>query len=201
MPYIIKPHRVRNVVAALSASALLIGAVPAVAGAACPSSPTSQAFAQFGDEAAYTLVEGGTFESGAPGWSLSGASVESENEVLIPTGDRYALKIRPRGRATSPGFCVSSEYPSFRFLFRKAAGWGGLNVGLAWTDESGSHYVSVGWLHGGGSWALSPVLELAGNLPLTGAESTITPVHLVFEGSQPGQKWAISDVYIDPYSR
>ena len=76
-----------------------------------------------------------------------------------------------------------------------------MNVGLAWTDESGSHYVSVGYLEGGSSWTLSPVLELAGNLPLPGAESTITPVHLVFEGSNWGQKWAISDVYIDPYSR
>jgi hypothetical protein len=201
MPNKICLRRARIVVAALIGSTLLIGAAPAMAGAACPSGPTSRAFAQFGDNAAYTLVEGGTFESGAAGWLLQGASAGAEFESFIPTGDRHALKIGTNGKATSPGFCVSSEYPSFRFLLRKAAGFGTLNVGLSWTDASGEHYIAVDSLQGMHHWMPSPVLELAGNLPLPEAEETITPVHLVFESSQPNQRWAITHIFIDPHSR
>ena len=176
MPYIIHPRRMRSIVAALFGSAFLIGCVPAIAGAACPSSPTSTPFKQFGDSAAYSLVQGGSFESGAPGWSLSKSAVVVGNESYNVAGGSHSLAIQPTGVAVSPAFCVSTAYPSFRFFARQTSGsWAVLNVILRWTDSSGtSHDTTVASLQTGTSWALSPVLQLATTLPLWQAGSTLS---------------------------
>jgi hypothetical protein len=201
MPYIIGPRSARSVAAAVFASALLSGAVPAMASAACPSGPTSKQFAQFGDEASYTLVQGGSFEAGAPGWELNKAVVTGGE--ASSSGDTHALAIHPGGRAVSPGFCVSSEYPSFRFLLRQVRGGGKLSVGLRWTNGSGQvQETTVAALEGSSSWAPSPVLLLASSLPLSEAsEGTLTPVQLVFRPTHPGLEDAIDSVYLDPYRR
>jgi hypothetical protein len=222
MPYIIRPRRAQKIAAALFAAVLLIGVVPAMANAACPPGPTSHPFAPFGDNASYTLIPGGSFTSGAPGWSLTnalvlGASSESElrgasdnhgrgnedNEGAgseANEGGSHALVIYPYGVAVSPAFCVSSEYPSFRFFARKLEGFGSLNVSLRWTDSLGfSHEIPGASVQGGRSWAPSPVLELASKLPVSKPGSTLS-VRLVFTPSL-GSAWAIRDVYIDPYSR
>ncbi len=219
MPYIIHPRRIRRIVAAIFGSALLLGSVPALAGAACPSSPSTTALAKFGDTAAYTLLSGGTFESGAPGWSLTEAEVVGGSGA---NGDTGSLVIQQDGVAVSPAFCVSSEYPSFRFFARQVSGGeqvsdgdrvggedrvsGGdgrftsLNVSLRWRDLYGfSHDTSVAQLQPGSAWTLSPVLKLATALPMWMNQSTLS-VRLVFEPND-GGAWAIDDIYIDPYRR
>ena len=209
MPNRIHPRRMRNMLAALIGSASLIGCVPAVAGAACPSNPTTAALAQFGDNAAYTLLSGGSFESGAPGWSLTRAEVASATGA---TGGAYSLVIQPNGVAVSPAFCVSSEYPSFRFFARQVSGGGdsrggggwfggsSLSVSLRWTNAWGfSQDTDVASLQPGSAWTLSPVLKLASALPLWMSQSTLN-VKLVFEANGSGS-WAIDDVFIDPYRR
>ncbi len=196
----------RKIVAALSGTALLVGAVPAVAGAACPSSPSSNVFAQFNDNASYVLVQGGNFESGASGWSLTNAAIVEDSGS--PSGDRHSLVIQPEGVAVSPAFCVSSEYPTFRFLTHKISGGGVLNVSLRWTDAFGwSHSILVSSLQPGTAWSISPVLKLATDLPLWMPGSTLS-VKLVFESAQGsffeaqrGGTWAIDGVYVDPHSR
>ncbi len=199
MPHIICPRQLRKVVAALFGTVLLIGAVPAIAGAACPSSPTSYPFKQLGDDAAYSLLAGGSFESGAPGWSLSNARVVSGSD---PTGGSHSLAIEPTGAAVSPTFCVGVANPSFRFYARQTSGsWGVLNVILRWTEASGTtHDTTVAALQTGTSWTVSPILQLATTLPLWEAKSTLS-VKLVFKPEQYGGAWAIDHVYIDPHSR
>ena len=113
------------------------------------------------------------------------------------------LSIQPNGVAVSPAFCVSSEYPSFRFFQRQISGggWGSsLNVSLRWTDVYGfSHNTDVASLRPSSSWALSPVLQLASALPLWMPGSTLK-VQLVLQPSW-AAAWAIDGVYIDPYKR
>ena len=202
MPYIIRPRSARKIAAAVLGTTLAIAAVPAVASAACPSGATSQAFASYGDNASYALVQNGTFDAGASGWTLHNAEVISESgQSADAAGVTHALKIRGRGRATSPGFCVSTEYPTFRFLVRRVWGSGRLGVSLHWSDGSGSHEASVASLQSETTWAASPVLQLASNLPLSSAEATVDPVRLVFESPQAATAFAISYVYIDPYRR
>lgn len=206
MPYIIRPRHVHRFVAGLFGAFLLTGAAPAAASTGCPQSATSLAFANFGDSASYTLVEGGRFESGAPGWSLSGAQVigdspEQGNRGYEDVGHRgsarpRSLAIYPGGNAVSPAFCVDSERPSFRFLAKTLWGdHGSLDVSLRWTDRRGTHETSDATITGSERWTLTPVLELASKLP-----AGVTPsVRFVFQPTDGA--WAISDVYIDPYRR
>jgi hypothetical protein len=202
MSNVTNPRKARKIAAALLSTGLLLGAVPAVAGAACQSSATSKPFAKFGDTAAYASLAGGSFESGAPGWSLSGSTVVSGNESYNVAGGSHSLAIQPTGVAVSPTFCVSTAEPSFRFFLRQTSGsWAVLNVVLRWTDSGGtSHDTTVGSLQTGTSWQTSPVLQLATTLPLTTSASAIS-AKLVFKPEQYGGAWAIDDVYVDPHSR
>ena len=99
MPYIIRPRSARSIAAAVCGSALLSCAVPAMASAACSTSPTTKAFAQWRDEASYTLVQGGNFASGPPGWELNKAVVTSGE--ASSTGDTHALAIPPSMNASA----------------------------------------------------------------------------------------------------
>lgn len=199
MPYIIRPKGPRRFVTALFGTMLLIGAAPAAASAACPSNPASALLAQFGDNAAYSLLSGSSFEAGAPGWTLTNAEVLDGEGA---NGDASSLAIAANGVAVSPQFCVSSEYPSFRFFARQVSGsqFAPLDVSLRWRDLFGNrHETAVASLRAGSEWTLSPVLRLAGALPLWMLGSTLK-VQVVFQSSG-GSSWAIDDVYIDPYSR
>jgi hypothetical protein len=202
MPYIIRPKRARRIAATVFSAALLVCAVPAAASAACPSSPSSALLTEYGDNAAYTLLTGSSFESGASGWWLTNAQVSEEEGA---TGGSNALTIEPGGRAVSPSFCVSSEYPSFRFFARalsasSARGGGSLRVSLLWSDLWGhQHSTTVASLTPAGEWTLSPVLGLATSLPLWMNGATLQ-VRLEFQANG-ADSWAIDNVYIDPYSR
>jgi len=197
MPYIIRPRGIRSIAATLLGTALLVGAAPAAAGAAeCPSSPVSEALAQFGDSNLYSLLSGSSFESSTQGWSLSNAQVVSGGAV----GSARSLLISNGGSAVSPTICVSNEEPSFRFFARQAGGMHSpLNVSLRWTERGFTHSTTVGSVYSGGNWTLSPAMELATALPLADSSGTLK-VNIVFQPSW-GSAWEIDDVYIDPYSR
>jgi hypothetical protein len=198
--YIIRPRSVRSAVAGLASTLAMIAAAPISAAAApCPSSPTSQAFSRFGDSALYSPVAGGSFESGAPGWSLTSAGVTSGNESYNLVSGSHSLAIQPQGVAVSPPLCVSDEYPSFRFFARQTSGsWAVLNVIVRWSDSSGSHETTSGSLQTGTSWSASPVMKLGSMLPVQSGPVT---VRLVFAPEHYGGAWAIDDVFVDPYRR
>jgi hypothetical protein len=187
----------------LLVTGVLMGAVPVAAdAAACSSGQVSHPFKQFGDSAGYSLLPGGSFEAGAPGWALSGAAVVSGNESYNVAGGSHSLAINATGVAVSPAFCVSVANPSFRFFARRTSGsWGVLNVILRWSESSGAtHETTVAAIQSGTSWTVSPTLKLATTLPLWQEGSTLS-ARLVFKPEPYGGAWAIDDVYIDPYSR
>jgi hypothetical protein len=205
MPYIIRPRITWSArsaaVAACAVGALIVA--PVSANAACPAAAISHPFAAFGDNAAYALAPGGSFESGAPGWALTGAGVVSGNESYnVGGGGSHSLAIRPTGVAVSPALCVSTAYPTFRFFARRTSGtWGVLNVILRWSEASGAtHETTVAAIQSGTSWTVTPALKLATTLPLWQAGSTLS-ARLVFKPEAYGGAWAIDDVYVDPYSR
>jgi hypothetical protein len=199
MPFIIRPKRVSKTFAGLLGAALLALSVPAVAGA-CTTSATSQPFSKFNDYAKYAPMSGGSFESGTSGWTLSQSAVAGGNESYGVASGSHSLAIQPNGMAVSPAFCVSAEYPSFRFFARQTSGsWGVLNVIIRWTAEGVTHETTSGSLQTGTSWSVSPVMKLGSSLPVQGGGSV--SVKLVFKPEQYGGAWAIDDVYIDPYTR
>jgi len=198
MPYV---KGIRRLAAAALTTALVAGAAPAVAAASCPTVASTSALAKFGDNASYYLLSGSSFEGGASGWSLNHSEVVSEENEM---GGRHAVVIGRNGSATSPEFCVSSEYPTFRF-FAHAMGnrnlFGSqLTASLRWTDAVGfGHQVTVATLQPTDEWTLTPVLRLAGALPLWMPNSTLN-VRLVLQAGY-SARWAVAGVFIDPYSR
>ena len=207
MPYVFRRSLSKSRLAGMVGAALLATAtVPAVAGAACPTTPTTKAFVIFGDTADYSIVSNGHFEAGTSGWSLTKAAVASGNESykVRSKSDAKSLAIQPTGVAVSPAFCVGVEHPNFRFFGRRTSGtWGVLNVKLRWTGADGkTNDTVVGALSGDPykSWLATPKLPLATTLPLWQSGQT-TSVRLVFDPEDFGGAWTIDDVYVDPYRR
>jgi hypothetical protein len=203
MTHVFRFRPARATFAALLAAALLALVLPALAAAECArSSSTSNAFARFGDEADYVLAPGGSFETGTPGWTLSGAGVVQGNESFNLVHGSHSLAIAPYGSAVSPWVCVSSEYPSFRFVVRRLSGSPGdtLDVSLRWVNLLGiTVNTSVASLTSGSQWSPTPVLQLGDSVPLW-LPGTSLNLAVVFSASG-GATWAVDDVYIDPYSR
>jgi hypothetical protein len=88
---------------------------------ACDNAALSQPFWQFNDSNQYKLLAGGSFETGASGWTLShGARIVSGSEPFGATGSAGASSLYlPAGASvTSPFTCVDAAYPTFRFFAR-----------------------------------------------------------------------------------
>ncbi len=206
MPQVIRPFRKWSIGAVLGTVLLASFVLPAVADAACPTTATTQAFKRFGDNAAYSLVSNGAFESGTSGWSLTKAAVASGNETfkVRSAADSKSLAVQPTGLVVSPPICVGVEHPSFRFFARRTSGtWGVLNVKLRWTGSNGqTNETVVGSLSGDPykSWLASPSLPLATTLPLWQSGQSLS-VRLVFDPEDFGGAWTMDDVYVDPYRR
>jgi hypothetical protein len=155
-----------------------------------------------GDEALYALAPGGSFENGAPGWSLRRAKVVNGNESLDIVPGSHSLAIEPGGSGVTPWICISSEYPTFRFVARQLSGEAGakLSVDLRWLNLLGITLDNrVGALAGNPDWTATPSLRYGDSVPLwlPGGSGA---VQLAFEASGTGT-WAIDDVLIDPYKR
>jgi hypothetical protein len=207
MPHLNRLSLTKSRLAGLIGVALIAAlALPAAANAACPATPTTKAFKKFGDNADYSIVGNGHFESGTSGWSLTRSSVASGNEPhkVRNSKDAKSLAIQPTGVAVSPALCVGIEHPSFRFFARRTSGtWGVLTVKLRWTGSDGvTHDTVVGALSGDPykSWLPTPSLPLATTLPLWQSGQTVS-VRLVFDPEDYGGAWTIDDVYVDPYRR
>ena len=153
--------RAKALVPALLGAGLLVGVAPAAA-SACETAPQSKPFERFCDTYSYGLAPGGSFESGAAGWSLANSAVTTGNESYAVAGGSHALAIQPNGVAVSPAFCVTTANTSLRFFARQTSGsWAVLNVSLRWTDNAGrSHETTVGSLQSGSSWKPSSALQL-----------------------------------------
>jgi hypothetical protein len=203
LPYVVRPRGLRATLTALVAAVAAL-AVPAAASAACPTAPTTKAFQAFGDSSDYALVPGGAFESGAPGWALTGAYMAngSESFAVHSPSDSQSLAIAPAGVAVSPAVCVDIDHPTFRFFAKRTSGyWGVLTVKLRWKDDNGNvNETVVGALNGATDWQASPALNLSRTLPIWNGDQTI-PVQFVFDPENYGGAFAIDDVYVDPYAR
>jgi hypothetical protein len=188
----------------LGAAALTFAAVPA-ADAACTATPTTKAFAAFGDNADYSLAPAGAFESGAAGWSLTGASVVAGNEPAKVRGgtDAKSLAISATGKAVSPAFCVGIQHPTFRLFARRTSGtWGVLNLKLRVKGSNGAvnETVVAAVTAADTAWHPTTPVALSTVLGLWNGDQSAS-VQIVFDPEDSGGAWAIDDVFIDPYSK
>jgi hypothetical protein len=171
----------------------------------CDDGGLTQPFARWRDYATYKLVGGGSFESGATGWQLSGrAAVVNGNESFKVGGSTHSrsLSLPAGSRATTPFVCVGLNEPTLRLFARRQSGL--LTSLLVEIQVQTSLGLSL-WLPvlpgdlGGGSWHPTVSMPLVANL-LTLSASDRTPVRFRFTPLLLGS-WQIDDVYVDPMVR
>jgi hypothetical protein len=193
-------RRVLGALAALAAlSPVFVSAAPAEAATGCSLGAASTPFTAFGDDSSYSLVPGGLFTGGAPGWSLTQSSVVSGGFELAGGGGANSLGISASGEALSPAICVTSATPTLRFAVRRTSGtWGALNVVLQWTNTTGVVYdTTVASVDPTTTWQPTPIIQLSTVLPIWNSSQEYS-VKLLFKPEQCGGNVAIDDVYFDP---
>lgn len=197
--------------AVTSAAALFLVAAPSAnagilvkSATDCTTPPLEQPFTHWGDNSSYVLAPQGSFETGAGGWSLNGASVGSGNESYYVGGgsDSHSLKIGPGGSAVTPTMCVGLDKPTLRFFARSSGGLLGLStMAVSVRFETSLGLVAelpIGVVLPSGTWKPSlPMPILANLLPLLPGQET--PVQFRF--TPVGATYYIDDVYVDPRNR
>jgi hypothetical protein len=193
---------------ALAAMAIgALAALPSTAGAvlverapSCAQQPTLKPFAKWGDGRNYVLAPGGSFEDGAPGWDLRGASIASGNESFYVGGRSHgkALKLDGGETATSPEICVGLEHPTIRLFTRNnRLLLSALTVEVIVHTSVGLKVpVPIGVVLPHNPWKPTPsYLVVANLLPLL--PNNYTPVAFRFRAIGAGSWW-IDDFYVDP---
>ena len=188
-----------GVLATVAAVAALAAPAPANAllglGNPC-GSPLSHPFAQWGDNGSYTLAPGGSFEPGAPSWSLKGgAAVVDGNEPFANSGSR-SLYLPAGSSATSPFMCVGSLSPTLRLFGVSSSGNAGLSVQIYAKNLLGLlTLIGVGiYYPGQTSWAPTGT-----GIFLQGTTALLTnTTQVAFRIAPVNGSWTIDDTYVDP---
>jgi hypothetical protein len=166
----------------------------------CSSQVLEQPFKRWLDPAKYFLVPGGSFEDGAAGWQLNGASVVGGNEpfAVRGSGDGNSLSIPNGASATTPAMCATLLHPDLRFFVRnKGFFLGVLRVDVMVDTPLGVLTLPVGVVPAGQSWTPTlPTPFLANLLAILGKDGE-TAVAFRFT-SMLGGNFQIDDVYVDP---
>jgi hypothetical protein len=153
-------------------------------------------FAPWNDGRDYTLVPGGDFEDGAPGWSLDGgAGLVEGNEAFGVGGpdDARSLGLPAGSSATSAPVCVSKGARTMRMFARTDGGHAArLRVEVIHpngaTDEVAELRAEDGW---------APTHKLRLSLDQSGASD----VTLRFTPVGEPAAWQVDDVFVDPRLR
>ncbi len=163
---------------------------------------SSQAFAKVdGDKSYYVLAPGGSFESGAPGWTLGrGATVVSGNEPWKVHGpsDSHSLYIPGGSSATTPPMCFAPGDLHMRFFAASSSNsLSSLQVRVRVKSLLGVlSILDGGKISANSTWQPSARLGLL-LTNLTGIVATDS-VSFQFVPSD-GASWRIDDVYLDPW--
>jgi len=192
--------------APLAHAGLLSGVLP---GLVSPSdTPTtcdtssSQPFAKVdGDYSNYVLVPGGSFEVGAPGWTLGrNAAVVSGNEPwkVHGTSDSHSLFIPSGSSATTPAMCFAPGDWHMRFFAASSSSsLSSLQVRVRVKSLLGVlSILDGGKISSNSTWQPSPRLALL----LTNLTGILATDSVSFQFVPSGTaSWRIDDVYLDPW--
>jgi hypothetical protein len=160
--------------------------------APCTGRVLSQPFAPWNDQASYFPAPGGTFEGGAPGWTLTGgAAVAPGGNTFLSAGSSLSL---PAGAsATTPAICVDLGSPTIRAFTNGQSGAVMVSVIAAGLT------LPLGSISARGTWQPTPaVLFLTNALGILSATGTSTAQ---FRFTASGGSVRLDDVYVDPYRR
>jgi hypothetical protein len=195
--------------------ALLVLALAAPSARANPPSPQTgnlscgytafeQPFLNWGDSDYYVLASNGSFESGAPDWTLTGgAAVESPGSPIQSGSVGYALSLPAGSSATTPPICVDGGTPASRMFayttLRNFKYKSTLRVELIYTDNSGKVATKlVDTLADEPYWDATRRMSLPRPVTIKPDSSGYLSVRYRFT---PLYKtaWRIDDLYVDPW--
>lgn len=202
MPLVIHP-RIRKAirrVAVLTCLGVLAGAGTALAD--CPAQPLTTPFSQWGDQASYFPVPGGSFEGTADqvGWTLSNATLTAGNEPFYvnSSSDQQSLTIDAGGSATSPYFCVDDTMSDLRLFAQEVTAGSDLHVAVLVQTPSGVSRFHLGDIADGSMPTWAPTSPIAGDTSSIPDGSSLM-VALRFWVPPGAGSWQIDDVFVDPY--
>lgn len=156
----------------------------------------TQVFKPWADSSYYMLTPGGSFESGAPSWSLSGgAKIVPGNEsfFLNSKTDSKSLYMPAGSTATTPTMCFAAGDWHMRFV-----GKGSGRVRVTVMVPSLLGLVSVldgGTVKPGGTWAPSSKVSLL----LTNVGGLLTTKAIALRLTALDSTSQVDDVYLDPF--
>jgi hypothetical protein len=162
---------------------------------ACDSAALTQPFSPWGDTNLYKLVPGGSFEGGAPGWTLGRGAAVVAGGATGSVGTS-SLDLSAGASATSPFTCVDAAYPTFRFFGRNNGLLSTILVSVVYKEPIvGAVAVPVGVVALSGKW--QPSLQMLTASAVTGLLSGgTTTVALRFTALTGNSQ--IDGVFIDP---
>lgn len=151
----------------------------------------------------YTLMPGGSFESGTPPWALSGgATIASGNETsyLNNRSDSRSLYLPAGGSAVTPTTCFALGDWHVRFMLKNVgASTGSVDVQVIVPSVVGGllSVLDGGTVHAGGAWTPSPRVELL----LSNVTSLLGTRAVAFRFTAVGRgaAYQLDDVYLDPW--
>jgi len=170
----------------------------------CADPELSQPYKPWGDKSYYKPVDGGDFERGTDGWTLSGGAkvvAGDASDRIGGAGESRSLQLPAGSSATTPPVCVGLNEPTLRYFARKNSGLlSTLTVSVQVQLELGGLWLTLPiGVDLGGSWHPSaPHLVVANLLPLLPPDRTA--VRFKFAPLL-GGSWQIDDVYVDPRNR
>ena len=167
----------------------------------CGTPEVSQPFKPWLDYSLYKLVDGGTFEDGADGWTLTGgARVVDGNakQKVSGAGDARSLSLPAGSSATTPPVCVGLNEPTLRYFAKSTGLLGTMAVTAAVQLELGVWVTLPIGVDLGGAWHPGLPHAIVANL-LALLPPDMTAVRFTFKpllGS-----FGLDDVYVDPRAR
>ena len=169
--------------------------------ASCAAQAPVQPFLRWNDTADYTLIPGGTFETGAAGWTL-------ENQARLVTtvskdlgGGTRALSIPKGSKVITRAVCITELHPTIRF-FAQAKGSTStrLLVEVLYEDLGGSvNAMPIAYLKPSTTWQPTVIIPIHANLRAAVAASKTAAVAFRLSAEEGEGTWLVDGLYVDPY--
>lgn len=160
---------------------------------------SSQAFSDWGDKSNYMLMPGGSFEVGAPAWTLSGgARIVYGNDpyYLNSPSDKRSLYLPDGASATTPTMCFAAGDWHLRLMSAGSQRRNQVHVTVMVSSALGLLSVlDGGTIRSDGSWDPSPQVSLL----LSNVGGLLTTRAIAFRFTATDGASQIDDVYLDPW--
>jgi hypothetical protein len=185
--------------AASPALAAKTAAFAPVSAAGCAAPAMAPLLGSFGDWRSYFLAPGGSFDTSARGWTLTGGASTSSSSGPLRLGTAAgSLRLPAGASATSPVFCVDLDYPTFRFF--SAQGKAPLSVDVIY-PALGARKPKATTLKGGAAaWTLTKDVSLRPTVVSKDAGWRLVQLRFAAD-TGPAGDWLVDDVLIDPKMR